>query len=478
MSGGLSLSFSPPGPVSAAFMADRSYIAGIMGPIGSAKTSTALMKILAHAVEQPEHRGVRYSRFAVIRDTYRRMGATTLRSWHKRVPRDFGKFSDGGMNAPSIHHLRFLINDRSTVDCEVMFSAVGDADVEDFCRGFEVTGGYLNEADLLAPELLVHFPGRCGRYPDNTMGGCVWRGLWLDFNAPDTESHLYRDFVEAPKPGYRLFIQPSGLGANAENVENLPGGAEYYRVEASGKPDWWVRRFVLNQWGYSREGKPVYPEWNDVLHVSARDLEPIPGVPLVIGADAGLTPAATIGQQTAAGQWRVLDELVHEGGAIGFSDRLNALLGSRYPGFDAVGWCDPAAAARASTDERSWLDIVRARTKLRWEKAPSNALSARLEAVRLPLTRLIDGQPGFLLSPRCKVVRKGFNAGYRFKRIRAGGGDHFTDEPEKNAFSHPHDAVQYMCLGGGGYGALLGRDRARAAAHAAGTPNDYDPFTW
>jgi hypothetical protein len=121
---------------------------------------------------------------------------------------------------------------------------------------------------------------------------------------------------------------------------------------------------------------------------------------------------------------------------------------------------------------------VRVWTKLRWQKAPSNALSARLDAVRLPLTRLIDGQPGFLLSPRCKTLRKGFNAGYRFKRVRAGGGDHFTDEPDKNEFSHPHDALQYALLGGGGYGALLGRDRARAEAQAAAAPADYDPFTW
>jgi hypothetical protein len=477
VSGGLALTFVPPGPVSAAFLADRGYVSGIMGPIGSAKTSTAIMKILALACGQnraPD--GTRYSRFVVLRDTYRRMAQSVLKSWHKRVPREFGKFTNGGMNAPSVHHLRFRLGDGSLVDCEVIFAAVGDSDAEEFCKGFEVTGAYVNEADGLPADLLEHLPGRCGRFPDNTQGGCAWRGVFLDFNAPDTESWLYRHFVERPRDGWRLFVQPGGLDPRAENVGNLPDG--YYQREALGKEDWWVRRFVHNQWGYSREGKPVYADFNDALHVAARDLEPIPGLPLVIGGDAGLTPAAAICQQTPGGQWRVLDELVHEGGAIGFSDRLNALLGSRFPGLDAIGWADPAAAARASTDERSWLDIVRARTKLRWQKAPSNALSARLDAVRLPLTRLIDGQPGFFLSPRCKVLRKGFNAGYRFKRVRAGGGDHFTDEPDKNEFSHPHDALQYALLGGGGYGALLGRDRARAEAQAAAAPADYDPFTW
>ncbi|WP_448207280.1 hypothetical protein [Azospirillum sp. sgz302134] len=474
---GLQLSFAPPGPVSAAFLADRSYVAGIMGPIGSAKTSTALMKVIAHAVEMPEHRGTRYSRFVIIRDTYRRLGQTVLKSWHKRVPREFGKFNDGGTHAPSVHHLRFALQDRTTVDCEVIFAAVGDQDVEDFCRGFEITGGYVNEADRVAPELLVHLPGRCGRYPDNTMGGCPWRGIWLDFNAPDTESHLYRDFVEAPLPGYRLYVQPSGLSPQAENVGNLPPG--YYETEARGKPDWWVRRFIRNEWGYSREGKPVYPEWIDQLHVAREPLEPVRGVQLVIGGDAGLTPAAAICQHMPTGQLRALDEVVYEGGAVGFSEALMGRLRLRgWDGMETVGICDPAAAARASTDERTWMDVMRARTRFPWRVAPTNALGARLDAVRVPLTRLIDGAPGLLLSPRCTVLRKGFNSGYAYKRIRSAGGETYTEEPAKNAFSHPHDALQYAALGGGaGYAALLGRDRTAQAARPA-PPSNYDPFDW
>lgn len=474
----MNLSFAAPGPVSDAFLRDRSYVAAIMGPIGSAKTSTCLMKILAHAVEQPPAPdGVRYSRFAVLRDTYRRMGATTLKSWHKRVPRTFGKFSDGGMNAPSVHHLRFKAG-AGVVDCEVIFAAVGDNDVEDFCRGFELTGAYINEADLMAADLLEHLPGRCGRYPDNTMGGCRWRGVWMDLNAPDTESWIYRDFVDTPRDGYRLFVQPSGLLPTAENVDNLPPG--YYEREARGKADWWVRRFVRNEWGYSRDGKPVYPEFNDTLHVAREPLAPVPGVALVIGADAGLTPAAVIVQVTPAGQVRILDELVWEGGAVAFAGALNRLLQQRgyAEGFELLGVCDPAAGARASTDERTWLDVVRAHTRIRWAAAPTNALAARLEAVRAPLARLIDGEPGFLLSPRCTVIRKGFNSGYRYRRIQAPGGGRYSEEPEKNAYSHPHDALQYAALkAGGGYAALLGRDRT-VPAPAPRRPSDYDPFTW
>src|SRR5690606_4374202 len=122
--------------------------------------------------------------------------------------------------------------------------------------------------------------------------------------------------------------QPSGFSPQAENRENLPPG--YYEAQAVGQPDWYVRRMIRNEFGYSRDGRPVYPEFSDARHVAAEALRPGPGLRLVIGADAGLTPAATIWQRLPNGQWRCLDELVAESGAgMGakrFGEALNRLL--------------------------------------------------------------------------------------------------------------------------------------------------------
>jgi hypothetical protein len=119
------------------------------------------------------------------------------------------------------------------------------------------------------------------------------------------------------------------------------------------------------------------------------------------------------------------------------------------------------------TDERSWVEVVSAVTGLRFRPAPSNALSLRLEAVRQPLTRLIDGAPGLLLSPAAKVLRRGFNSTYRFKRIWAGGqAVRYLDLPDKNEASHVHDALQYALLGAGEYLDV----RGRAARAPAGKP--------
>jgi hypothetical protein len=43
------------------------------------------------------------------------------------------------------------------------------------------------------------------------------------------------------------------------------------------------------------------------------------------------------------------------------------------------------------------------------------------------------------------VLRKGFLSGYRFQRL-AVHGERYADRPEKNRFSHVHDALQYAAL--------------------------------
>ena len=47
------------------------------------------------------------------------------------------------------------------------------------------------------------------------------------------------------------------------------------------------------------------------------------------------------------------------------------------------------------------------------------------------------------------MLRKGFNGGYQFRRLNVGG-EKYADKADKNDFSHPHDATQYLCQGAQG----------------------------
>ena len=488
--------WAPPGPVSVRFMASRAKMAIINGPIGSGKTTTCLLKLVKIGMEQaPSTRekiigpdGVRVPlrkvKFCVVRDTYRNLWKSTLPSWFKRFPREEGDFV-GSENAPSRHVVNVANPDGSVTNLWMDFIAIGDNAAEDVLRGYEPTGFYLNECDLMAREVLTFAAGRVGRYPDMAEGGPTWAGVLMDLNAPELGNWAYDDFftasaAELAAKQVALYRQPSGFSPDAENLANLPEG--YYAWQASINEPWYVRRMIENKPGHSRAGQPVYPEFSDPVHVPEASIAPKPDLPLVIGLDAGLNPAAVFGQRLPNGQWVILRELVGEPGtgAKRFGGMLSRFLHDHFAGFEQVlAWADPSAAygVDKQTDEQTWIEIVAAETKIRVRGAPTTVPTARWEAVRLPLTRLIDGMPGMLVSPDCKIIREGFNASYRFRKI-AGGVVRYSEEAEKNHASHPHDALQYLCSGGGEDAEIRGRgerekDRRKRMPTQA---EDYNPL--
>ena len=460
------LKYIPPGPVAARFLADRSPVVAIMGPVGSGKSTVCIFKMLFAAIQQPVGpiSGLRRARWAVIRNTYPELRTTTIRSWHQWVPQNLGRWQSEG---PPTHVVSFNVPG-GPVELEVMFMALDSEEDVKKLLSLELSGAWINEAREVPMMVLDRLTERLPRFPPHNDGGVACPQIILDTNAPDVDSDFYKLFEETRPPGYVLYKQPGGLSAQAENLHNL--APNYYQNAAINKTALDRRVYIDGLYGYSRDGKPVFPEFDDTFHVSARELSAVPGLPLIIGLDAGLTPAAVIKQRMPDGQWLGLDELVTELGAgVGpnrFGEMLNRLLASRYPGFEAQAWCDPSAAYGADTEggESSWLMTVANKTSIAVRPAPSNQLSLRLEAVRQPMSQLIDGRrPGYVLSPRCKKLRKAYNSGYCFKRVRAPGREKYHDTPDKNEFSHVADADQYAVLGGGELMQVMGRARRRGA---------------
>ena len=108
--------------------------------------------------------------------------------------------------------------------------------------------------------------------------------------------------------------------------------------------------------------------------------------------------------------------------------------------------------------------------------APSNDFTLRREAVASTLNRMVDGEPGFLLSPTCTMLRKGFAGGYAYKRVQVVGDERYRDAPDKNAYSHPHDALQYLLSGGGEARVVMRREERKANPHLPQPESKYDVF--
>jgi hypothetical protein len=445
----LKIDYKPPGPVISAFLRDASFFRGLMGPFGSGKSTACIMDILRKsAMQTPSPDGVRRTRWAVIRNTYPELRTTTIKSWHQWIPPSIGRWIDAG---PPTHHIT-----EGGLDMEVLFIALDRPDDIAKLLSMELTGAWINEAREVPKAVLDGLTGRVGRFPSVMLGGCAWSGIIADTNPPDSDHWWYRLAEEQRPDGWRFFRQPGGREPNAENLPNLP--PDYYTRQVAGKDEDWVRVYVDGQYGFVRDGKPVYPEFRDSLH--AKEFEIQPHWPIHIGIDFGLTPAAVFGQRSPMGQWRWHSELVTEDmGSTRFAELLRHTLRERYPG-NPIGSItgDPAGEGRAQTDERTPFQILRA-ANIEAVPAPTNDFTKRRESVAVALGRLIDGEPGLLVHPNCRMLRKAMAGGYQYKRVQVSGEERFRDAPDKNMYSHVAEAGQYMLVGAGEARTLIKRER-------------------
>lgn len=158
----------------------------------------------------------------------------------------------------------------------------------------------------------------------------------------------------------------------------------------------------------------------------------------------GNTPACVFSQLLPTGQWLTFDEMTSDNMSVDqFGDAVVDHCARTFRGeVEFEDWGDPAGNNRAETDKRSAFEILRTKG-INIDAARSQDPTLRQESVRRPLRSLVNGEPQFILHPRCRVLRKGFMGGYHRRKLRTGGPDRYTDKPEKNDYSHPHDALQY-----------------------------------
>lgn len=406
-----------------------------MGPFASGKSTGCVIEIIRRAMAQRQSiDGVRKTRWVVIRNTTPQLVDTTIKTFHQWVPPEhFGRYWESDHT--------YLIKGVQGCEIEIMFRALDRPDHIRNLLSLEVTGAWVNEAREVPWGIIEALQGRVGRFPSQAMGGITWSGIIMDTNPPDVDSRWYKFFEEEKHPAdfAQIFKQPSGLSTAAENLINLPS-TEYYKRLTIGKSIEWKKVYIDGQYGFVIDGKPVYPEYNDAAH--CKESQPIKGVPMYRSWDFGLTPACIFSQVLPDGRWLIFDELVLEDtmGADRFSDEVISFSGQNYPDADFIDVGDPAGESRAQTDERTCFQILQAKG-IDIEGGEQN-ITIRLESVRKPLRSMVGGEPQFILHPRCKVLRKGFMGAYKFRRMQTSA-ERYTSKPDKDRYSHPHDALQY-----------------------------------
>lgn len=484
----------------AEFHLSESKVRCLAGPIGGGKSVTCVMEILKWAIlQQPDGAGIRKTRFAIIRNTVDQLKTTTMKTLMDWLPP--GVYGEHRI-VDKTYILRLALDDHTRVESELLFLSLDNPADTRKALSLELTGVWLNEAREIHPDVIEVMVTRTGRFPKENRAagyGCTRSGMIMDTNMPSGDSWFGKR-MQDDKSGWDVHIQPPAaispeaylqkygeaaedsdvyedfdgrkwvINPDADNLRNLK--EDYYPVAISGKSKDFVDVYVLSRYGRELGGAPVYENvWNRDFHVldvsqsGGGDLKALVSneYPVVIGLDFGRTPSAILLQGDPRGRITALCEVLSENCGIErfLKEYLKpVLMQPRFARCSFVVAPDPAGYHKQQIGEVSLVDIVK-QAGFKVSRPVSNDPEKRIAAVEQVLMEQVDGKARFRVAPECSVLIKGFNDGYRYRQKKNG---ELEASPDKNRYSHPHDALQYgvMVLVGGVTGWMLGASRERA----------------
>tara|TARA_R110000744_G_scaffold216216_2_gene334997 strand:- start:7516 stop:8895 length:1380 start_codon:yes stop_codon:yes gene_type:complete len=424
----------------------------LMGPLGCGKSYAIAWEILIRASQQPVSKyGTRRCRVIFVRNTRQMLKDTVL-----PILQDV--FPDGVMGhwreSDSIYQVRI-----GDIHLDILLRPLED--VKDIRRVLSINATFcvIDEWRELPVSIINDIVGRAGRFPPKEEEGCTYAGIFGASNPPGEDSDWYETIENKQPKGWEVFKFPSARSSEATWKKFLIDG--YYERLIDGATDDYIRVMIDGKYGRSLAGRPVYENtFRHDFHVAKEPLLYLKdkGYTIVIGMDFGRTPGAVFGQRDPSGRILVLSELYKEN--IGLEkfiqDYVKPHLNELYPGMPVRVVGDPAGWAKTQINELCCADVL-TQNNITSVKAPTNDPEMRIEGVERVLVRQLDGKPYFIIDPSCKMIIRGFNGGYKYKRRTDGT---YDPKPMKDKYSHLADAVQYLIGGVDGLGGGLVQTKA------------------
>lgn len=246
---GFEIAYTAP-PTLGRFLGSDALCRAVVGPFGSGKSSACVIDLFRRAcMQKPGRDGIRRTRWAIVRNTYRQLQDTTRKTFEEWIPRLLGHWRESEF----MFQMKF-----QDVVADFMFRALDrPADVRNLLS-LELTGAWVNEAREISSAVFNGLRARIGRYPAMMAGGPTWSGISLDTNPWPRIHWGYKLFSrrENVKPHqehmFKLFEQPGARTPEAENLDHLFPG--YYDNISAGQDSEWVDVYVDSKYPVADRG--------------------------------------------------------------------------------------------------------------------------------------------------------------------------------------------------------------------------------
>jgi len=200
-------------------------------------------------------------------------------------------------------------------------------------------------------------------------------------------------------------------------------------------------------------GLGVYADvFSREAHVAKSNVEWLPTLPIYRGWDTGpthISPACVIAQLDSLGMLGVLREIVSWNGRgepkatflDEFAEIVTLECNTYYPDGEWHDVMDPAAWTKqtVTSEERSAVGVLN-----RHGIYPTRGVVTFTARKSAMFDRLEQRRRTIILDPRCRMLIEGFSGKYQYEQIGSGESATHKSTVEKNAWSHPIDALSYI----------------------------------
>jgi len=243
--------------------------------------------------------------------------------------------------------------------------------------------------------------------------------------------------VDNPVPGIYFWRNPNNrisvvlwhYSANPNNDEEWQA-----RKRIGMSPDDWEREFEIN---FEVQGafRAVFAKYFSPEEHIKENLIADPQYPVIRGIDFGRLYPACVFLQIVNGQVRVLAEI--QGKDMLLRDFcLNEVIPKGrilFPNMKFETVCDIAGKQKSDKSNYSSIDILE---ELGFEpKYNYFFIKEGINIIEYKLTQRINGEPGLVFHPSCKMLITAFEGGYRWAEDGR--------KPLENEFCHLMDALRY-----------------------------------
>jgi len=418
MSNKLELTTYAPLPTQRQFHESDAVLRLYQGGVGAGKTLAGCWEALDVSMAYPRNFGL------IARKTYRELEDSTKRTFFEICPPQLIK------SYRARDDMVTLIN-----DSVIIFRSLDDPNK---FRSINLGWFYIDEASEIDDEDVANM--LVGRL---RLSHVPWRGGWFTSNPSHVEHWLHDWFVKRGATNLRYFM------VTARTYDNPYLPKEYVEHLESEYSAQWIRRYLMGEFGFIIKGTPVFPNFNENLHV-VKGLTWMPDRPIFRAWDFGWHhPAVLFGQVGPDRSWHLLHEMMGDKILINrFAEEVVSKSAQLFPGSNFIDVGDPAGNQHNDKSDKTSIQLLKEKhditvtARRQPKKRVIELIDQRMTMIRKGKDS--DVRPMLQVNgPTCPILVEGFLGGYAWPKAK--DGKIYKEEPmEDGWFEHLQDCAQYM----------------------------------